>query len=669
MAEQNVYPTYPEWKTVRIIGAGSYGTVYEIEQDVIGYKEKAALKVISIPQKDSDIEELYDSGYDEASVTATFKSHMESIVNEYSLMRKMYGAANVVNCDDFRIVQHDDNIGWDVYIKMELLTPLTKALPKEIPEKQVIQIAKDMCRALELCDKHGIIHRDIKPQNIFVSKNGDYKLGDFGIAKTIEKTSGGTMIGTPKFMAPEVYNNQPYNKTADIYSLGLVLYWLLNERRQPFMPLPPAPAIATQEAASREKRFRGALLPAPAHGSKELQRIVLKACAFDPKDRYHAAKEMSADLAALPNDLTCEYCGAIITPKTAICKKCGNETDITVGMFDQICPHCGCVTSKKNRICSECGAPIISDGDSAKIVKRIVIGAIGAVLLIVVGIALHAIISKWQQVDVSTAKIAGADYLVNETAEPLNPSTIESVVDESVDTTIGDNTETEVIGYQEVEGAEELTAEEETQTESETTEVKVPGVWDLTNDSVVAPYPDCWLPAYVTRIVTPQVDTSIYLRAVPNPDADHYTTIPAGEIVTEMARQNSMSLVRTMKGQTGWVRSDRISGGNAPEAIPDESEYADADKTKPGVWDMINEYITLPDEDSWLPDYERAVVVPQTLDCIYLRAEPTYDAGHFETIPAGEIVTVLARQYGMSLIRTDYGSLGWVRSDRISVIS
>ena len=296
MGSINTNVQWPGWETVRLIGRGSFATVYEIERDVFGHKEKAALKAITIPQNDNDIEELYDSGYDEASVTATFKSHMESIVNEYSIMREMTGSANVVSCDDFRIVPHDDNIGWDIFIKMELLTPLTKALGKQPDDEQAIQIAKDICNALILCKKYGIVHRDIKPQNIFISKNGDYKLGDFGIAKTIEKTSGGTKIGTYKYMAPEVYNNQPYNHTADIYSLGLVLYWILNERRLPFMPLPPTPAVASQEEDARAKRFGGMPIPTPAHGSEKLKQIVLRACAFDPKDRYQSASEMLHDL-------------------------------------------------------------------------------------------------------------------------------------------------------------------------------------------------------------------------------------------------------------------------------------------------------------------------------------------------------------------------------------
>ena len=298
----NQVPYWPGWETVRLIGRGSFGAVYEIQRKLFedgDEVEKAALKVISIPQNESEIEEMYSDGYDEESVTSTFRTYLKSIIVEYSLMRKMNGSANIVNGDDIRYVQHDDGIGWDIFIKMELLTPLTKALPAEITEETVVNIARDMCAALELCKKHEIVHRDIKPHNIFVSPNGDYKLGDFGIAKTVEKTMGGTKIGTYKYMAPEVYNNQPYGTAADIYSLGLVLYWLLNERRMPFLPLPPEKITATMEEEARRRRLSGERLPTPAHGSKNLKKIVLKACAFDPKDRYQTAREMREDLARL----------------------------------------------------------------------------------------------------------------------------------------------------------------------------------------------------------------------------------------------------------------------------------------------------------------------------------------------------------------------------------
>ncbi len=302
---------WPGWETVRKIGSGSFSTVYEIRRALPnGDIERAALKVITIPQNESDIDELYSSGYDDASITAHFRNYLADIVDEYALMSKIKGHTNVVYCDDVRYIQHIDGFGWDIFIKMELLTPLAKMKDIDSVEDFAIRLGCDICSALALCRKKNIIHRDIKPQNIFVSEDGNFKLGDFGIAKAVEKTTGGTKIGTYGYMAPEVYNNQPYGVAADIYSLGLVMYWLLNERRLPFLPLPPVIPKITDSEEARHRRFAGEPLPAPKNGSQELKRIVLKACAYDPANRYHTAEEMLADLTAL--------CKASATPKQAI---------------------------------------------------------------------------------------------------------------------------------------------------------------------------------------------------------------------------------------------------------------------------------------------------------------------------------------------------------------
>ena len=99
---------WPGWGAVRLIGQGSFGTVYEIQRRIFDDVEKAALKVITIPQSASDVAELYSDGYDADSITETFRAHLKSIVSEYSLMRKMNGSSNIVNCDDVRYIQHDD---------------------------------------------------------------------------------------------------------------------------------------------------------------------------------------------------------------------------------------------------------------------------------------------------------------------------------------------------------------------------------------------------------------------------------------------------------------------------------------------------------------------------------------------------------------------------------
>ena len=342
--QYNVF--WPGWSVAGILGHGSYGKVYAIERDVFGHTEKAALKVISIPQNDGEIEELYNDGYDSESITQRFKSYLQDIVREYSLMSEMKGHTNIVYCDDLRYVQHDDGMGWDIYIKMELLTPLPKILGNGFSEKLIIKLGLDICNALILCKSKNIVHRDIKPQNIFVSSDGDFKLGDFGIAKTAERTTSGTKTGTYKYMAPEVYNNQPYGHSVDIYSLGMVLYWLLNERRTPFLPLPPKVPTATDEDRARDLRFAGIPIPEPLHGSNALKRIVLKACAFLPEERYKRADEMRKDLLVLANNDMCTSQNQQI--ESAGENESGaqkSDTDATVGNF--CCVQKGKSTSEK----------------------------------------------------------------------------------------------------------------------------------------------------------------------------------------------------------------------------------------------------------------------------------------------------------------------------------
>ena len=290
--------TWAGWETVEQIGRGNFGTVYKIRRTLGSRATYAALKVITIPQKADEIEELRADGYDDESITQYFTDILEKIETEYALMADLKGHANIVYCDDIRTVQHDDGFGGDICIKMELLTPLKGVVDEQVADAQVIKLGMDICSALALCEERQIVHRDIKPENIFVAQDGNFKLGDFGIAKTIEGTMGTIRSGSYEYMAPEL-NLKQYSNKVDIYSLGMVMYWMLNERTGPFLTPGGKRPTPSMKQAARERRFAGEALPAPAHGSERLKEIVLKACAFDPENRYQTAAQMWEALAEL----------------------------------------------------------------------------------------------------------------------------------------------------------------------------------------------------------------------------------------------------------------------------------------------------------------------------------------------------------------------------------
>lgn len=223
---------YPKWQAVRRLGRGAFGSVYEIERHYLGKTEKAALKIMDTPSDNDYIENLKASGYSENDIRARIRSDFDYVTAEYDRMRQLIHT-NIVNCDDLAYEASADGMHYRIYIKMELLTPLLSYSSPDTPEQMARRIGVDICKALELCERRQMVHRDIKPQNLFINQYGEYKLGDFGISRIMEHSTHATRSGTPNYMAPEVYLGNVYHYEVDTYSLGLVLYWLLNERRLP----------------------------------------------------------------------------------------------------------------------------------------------------------------------------------------------------------------------------------------------------------------------------------------------------------------------------------------------------------------------------------------------------------------------------------------------------
>ena len=298
---ENIHLPWPDWEIVKYLGGGAYGKVYEIERTISGTqeKEKAALKIVSRPKDEDEIEEYEVSGYDKESIIESYKSEIQNYVQEYKLMRTLQGQTNIVSCDDFTVVWNENGIGGNVFIRMELLTPLNQVLKERaLSTEEIIKLGKDIASALILCEKKNIIHRDIKPANIMVSQFGNYKLGDFGVSKIMNHATYATAMGTPEYQAPEVVHMKKYGQTADIYSLGITLYWFLNNRRIPFIGANEQPTV-DQKNEAMERRCRGEKLPALKNGSAKLKKIVLKACEYNPEDRYASAQEMYDDLDTL----------------------------------------------------------------------------------------------------------------------------------------------------------------------------------------------------------------------------------------------------------------------------------------------------------------------------------------------------------------------------------
>ncbi len=279
---------WPEWKAVEKVGEGSFGKVFKCEREEYGISSVSAIKVISIPQSKAELESMSFEGVTEEGARTYFSEIVNDFANEIKLMEMLKGAPNVVAVENYKIVERADEIGWDIYIRMEYLQSFVAySKNKKFTEAEVKKFALDISNALDICSKNGVIHRDVKPDNIFVDKFGSFKLGDFGVARRLEGSmSMMSKKGTYSYMAPEVFRGEKYDHRADIYSLGMVMYKLLNRNRDPFID-PEKPVVSFKERnESLERRRRGERLPAPIDASPEMASVILRACEFRPEDRY-----------------------------------------------------------------------------------------------------------------------------------------------------------------------------------------------------------------------------------------------------------------------------------------------------------------------------------------------------------------------------------------------
>ena len=164
-----------------------------------------------------------------------------------------------------------------------------------LPPRRAMEIIADVAAALDFSHKNGIVHRDMKPANIMINRQGAVKVMDFGIARAIADSSNpmtqtAAVIGTAQYLSPEQARGEQVDARSDVYSVGCVLYEILTGQ-PPFIGDSPL-AVAYQHVREDPK------LPSLGHPGvpRELDSVILKAMAKNPANRYQSAAEMRADL-------------------------------------------------------------------------------------------------------------------------------------------------------------------------------------------------------------------------------------------------------------------------------------------------------------------------------------------------------------------------------------
>lgn len=284
---------WDEWEFTELLSEDSETQVYKAKRESFNLTFYAAVKIITIP---SNNEEKYLQDMNEKEKHDYYKEYVDEVIKRINSLEKLKGAKNIVNIEDYKVVE--ENGKWYIFIRTDLLPNVKEYFhDTSIREIDVVNIGLDICEALENCQKVGIIHGNIKPSNIFVSKFKEYMLGDFSIMRSSEVNTYTTNSKNDyMFMAPEIYHNYSADISSDMYSLGIVMYYLLNKNRCPFMPDYSEKLTPQKVKEALLKRMNGEEIPKLTDVSDDLYNILKKCCAYKKEERYSSYNELKNDL-------------------------------------------------------------------------------------------------------------------------------------------------------------------------------------------------------------------------------------------------------------------------------------------------------------------------------------------------------------------------------------
>jgi len=265
--------TFGKYRVLGVLGHGGMGIVYEGEDASL--KRKVAIKFLPDNMR-----------------------HKTVVVERFMREAQVAGRLSHPNIIAIYDVGEDER---GCYMVMELLLPdsarsrLKKKGP--YPWKVATRIIADCCAALKVAHAAGVVHRDIKPDNILFSQGGVVKLADFGLVKVLEDelhlTQSGMVCGTPQYMSPEQASNEPMDARSDLYSLGVTYYALLTGQ-PPFLG-PGLPQILISHLKEPVPDPR-AIAP---DISEPCVRVLMRAMKKKLEERFQSAAEMSAELEAI----------------------------------------------------------------------------------------------------------------------------------------------------------------------------------------------------------------------------------------------------------------------------------------------------------------------------------------------------------------------------------
>lgn len=275
---QEYVPLWDKWSVDYLLYEGNLSNVYQVRSG----DEVGVIKVVSVPQIDNNSTQNVDN---REQMNNYFHEVVGVLENEISNLSVLEGIPNILTYKEYQAFERKEEIGYDFILRMDKEQNLLEYVAgKRIKNDEIVQIIKEIARTLQSAHEVGVIHKDIKVENIFVDENGQSLLGDFALARKIESFQSRSRKVDSVYTAPEVMSEYDYCVATDIFALGMVLYLLLNNGQIP---------------NECNRRTFKTIVPKPERAKEKLAEITLKAISYRARDRYASAEDFFQALSEL----------------------------------------------------------------------------------------------------------------------------------------------------------------------------------------------------------------------------------------------------------------------------------------------------------------------------------------------------------------------------------
>lgn len=297
----NYSPLWGSWIVGETIRLNRFGKTHIARAMQNGKTYYSHIKHITIPlDNNNDIS---------IEAVALKKCMVNSLLEEIKTSDSLKDFPNIHTYDEIKVIHGNNGVCYDIFMRMPPFKDLNEVLcEKSLTEADIIKMAIDLCGALEITEGKNVVHKHLSPDSVFLNLDDKFIIGDFCCGEKLYTFYDKSIkLKALEYASPEEYNDKTINHSSNLYSIGLILYYLFNNCKLPFADKYKAELTSKEYEDIIYKRLTSDKLPKPINANDKISEIIFKCCDVKSENRWLGASDLKNTLIEYYNELLEKY--------------------------------------------------------------------------------------------------------------------------------------------------------------------------------------------------------------------------------------------------------------------------------------------------------------------------------------------------------------------------